>query len=117
MSSYTGNRTGEIPGKMFGGWWKSGATFNNFFNYWHGDGKVLLCCDSYGRTADQYIAKGLFAADLAFVTMLAPYTSAEIIPRLQGSSQPRGSAAEETATPFATSTGLGIDLGGGGRSV
>jgi mannan endo-1,6-alpha-mannosidase len=63
--------------------WKS--AFKNFFNYWHCDGKVLLGCDDYSCNSYQYIAKGLFAADPAFVTMLAPYTAAEIIPRLQAS--------------------------------
>ncbi|KAG2026215.1 hypothetical protein GB937_001722 [Aspergillus fischeri] len=59
--------------------------FNTFFDPWRGDGKVLVGYDDYGTNGDEYIAKGLFAADLAFVTMLAPYTAAEIIPRLQAS--------------------------------
>ncbi|KAF7131455.1 hypothetical protein CNMCM5793_004680 [Aspergillus hiratsukae] len=59
--------------------------FNNFFDYWRDEPKVLVGHELYGSNGYENIAKGLFAADLAFVTMLAPYTAAEIIPRLQAS--------------------------------
>ncbi|GIJ89546.1 hypothetical protein Asppvi_008488 [Aspergillus pseudoviridinutans] len=40
MSSYTGNRTGETPGKMFGGWWKSGALMDILIQYWYFTGDI-----------------------------------------------------------------------------
>jgi hypothetical protein len=38
MSYYTGNQTGQIPGKIPDTWWEGGAMFMTLFQYWHWTG-------------------------------------------------------------------------------
>ncbi|PWY88204.1 mannan endo-1,6-alpha-mannosidase [Aspergillus heteromorphus CBS 117.55] len=73
--------------------WKAGlngllnTTFTNFFPEKYG-GMIMseaLCEPAEDCNTSEETYKGLLAGDLAFVSVVAPYTASEIIPRLQGS--------------------------------
>ncbi|KAJ5594488.1 glycosyl hydrolase family 76 protein [Penicillium hispanicum] len=73
--------------------WKSGldgllnTSFTNFFPEKYG-GKIMseVTCESQDLcNRNEELFKGLFAQDLSFVTLLAPHTASDILPRLQDS--------------------------------
>jgi mannan endo-1,6-alpha-mannosidase len=55
MAYYTGNQTGQIPGKLEGTWWEGGAMFMGLIQYWYMTGD-----SSYNPTIQQgmYFQKG-----------------------------------------------------------
>lgn len=48
MAYYTGNETGQIPGKLVNTWWEGGAMFMTIMEYWHWTGD-----DSYNAETIQ----------------------------------------------------------------
>jgi mannan endo-1,6-alpha-mannosidase len=48
MTYYTGNQTGQIPGKLLNTWWEGGALFMTLIEYWHWTGD-----DSYNAETIQ----------------------------------------------------------------
>ena len=55
MSQYSGNETGQVPGKLGGTWWEGGAMFMTLIQYWYWTGD-----DSYNGPVSQgmYWQKG-----------------------------------------------------------
>ncbi|RDH30808.1 glycoside hydrolase [Aspergillus welwitschiae] len=73
--------------------WKTGldgllnTTLGTFFPHKYG-GEIMseiLCEPTQVCNDDEIIFKGLLAESLTFTSMVAPYTSSDILPRLQGS--------------------------------